>query len=197
VAVPEEFAQYRGRVVFSPFSPVDPEEVNALESELEQAIPTAHRSFLEVANGGTLPYSVRVPPGPQGEPVSFPELYRLGRDQHGGYGWGTLLGEYRWLQPTWLGQHLPAATLLPIARTGGEEDRAFLDLSPTGTAGHWLRLRPAAVDHAGDPATCHGCWPTTSTPTWTARSSILTMQSSSSGSTRTCPAGGADPGAAR
>jgi SMI1 / KNR4 family (SUKH-1) len=129
VAVPEEFArQYRGQVIFGPFSPVDPAEVGALENEVGRPIPPAYRSFIEVANGGALPYSVRVPPEPHGGPTSFSDLYRLGHDEHGEYGFGTLLGEYRSLQ-TWPTGHLPVATLLPIARTGGEDDTLFLDLS--------------------------------------------------------------------
>jgi hypothetical protein len=130
VAVPEVLArQYRGLVIFGPFGPVHPEEISALESEIGQAIPPAYRSFLEVANGGTLEYSIRVPPGPEGEPIGFSNLHLLGRDQHGEYGWKTLLGEYRRLPGSWLAQHLPVATLLPIARTGGD-DQVFLDLAP-------------------------------------------------------------------
>jgi SMI1 / KNR4 family (SUKH-1) len=71
----EELArQYRGLLIFGPFEPVDPQEISALEREIGQAIPAAYRTFLDVANGGTLPYSVRVPPGPQGEPISFSDL---------------------------------------------------------------------------------------------------------------------------
>jgi hypothetical protein len=130
VAVPGELARaYRGRVIFGPFAPVHPEEVSALAGEIGQPIPPAYRSFLEVANGGTLEYSIRVPPGPEGEPIGFSDLHLLGRDQHGEYGWETLLGEYRRLPGSWLAQHLPVATLLPIARTGGD-DQVFLDLAP-------------------------------------------------------------------
>ena len=129
-ALGEELArQYRGLVIFGPFEPVDPQEISALESEIGQAIPPAYRAFLDVANGGTLPYSVRVPPGPQGEPISFSDLYRLGRDRHGEYGWGTLLGEYRRQSQSWLAGHLPVATLLPVARTGGS-DLVYVDLAP-------------------------------------------------------------------
>jgi hypothetical protein len=46
--VPEELArQYRGLVIFDPFSPVHPEEMRALEREIGQAIPPAYRRFLE------------------------------------------------------------------------------------------------------------------------------------------------------
>lgn len=130
VAVPEELARrYQGLVIFGPFNPVHPEEIRALESEIGQAVPLAYRRFLEVANGGTLQYSVRVPPGPEGEPIGFSDLHLLGRDQHGEYGWGTLLGEYRRLPQSWLAEHLPVASLLPIARTGGG-DQVFIDLAP-------------------------------------------------------------------
>jgi hypothetical protein len=99
VAVPEELARaYRGRIIFGPFAPMHPKEVSTLEGEIGRPIPPAYRSFLEMANGGTLEYSVRVPPGPDGEPISFCNLYRLGRVDHGDYGWGSLLGEYRQLR---------------------------------------------------------------------------------------------------
>lgn len=126
----EEFArQYRGLILFGPFAPVDPEEIGVLEREIGQAIPPAYRSFLEVANGGTLEYSTRVPPSPEGDLVSFSDLHRLGPDQHGEYGWGTLVGEYWELPHSWLAEQLPVATLLPIARTGGG-DQLLLDPAP-------------------------------------------------------------------
>ena len=82
--MPEELARrYQGLVIFGPFNPVHPQEIRALESEIGQAIPLAYRRFLEVANGGTLQYSVRVPPGPEGEPIGFSDLHLLGRDRHG------------------------------------------------------------------------------------------------------------------
>jgi hypothetical protein len=130
VVVPGELARaYRGRVIFGPFAPVHPEEVSALEGAIGQPIPPAYRSFLEVANGGTLEYSVRVPPGPDGEPISFCDLYWLGRVESSDYGWGTLLGEYRQLPHSSLAEQLPVTTLLPIACTGGG-DQLFLDLAP-------------------------------------------------------------------
>ncbi|MGI5225926.1 hypothetical protein [Actinoallomurus sp. CA-142502] len=83
----EELARrYRGRAVFGPFEPVDPDEIGALERGIGQALPPAYRAFLDVANGGGLPYSVRVPPGPDGEPISYSDLFRLGRDRRGEYG---------------------------------------------------------------------------------------------------------------
>jgi hypothetical protein len=110
VAVSEELVRaYRARVIFGPFSPVHPVEISALEGEIGQPIPPAYRSFLEVANGGALEYSLLVPPGPECEPISFCELYRLGRDEQGAYGWGTLLGEYRWLRHSWLPDPQPQA----------------------------------------------------------------------------------------
>jgi hypothetical protein len=171
--VGEELArQYRGLVIFGPFEPVDPQEISALEREVGQTIPLAYRAFLDVANGGTLPYSVRVPPGPQGEPISFSDLYRLGRDRHGEYGWETLLGEYRRLPQSWLAGHLPVATLLPVARTGGAT-WSLWTWRPIGTV-RFLASSMACRDGPGwRPATCRVCWPMTSTPTWTACISIL------------------------
>lgn len=92
MAVPGELARaYRGRVIFGPFAPVHPEEVSALEGEIGCPIPPAYRSFLEVANGGTLVYSVRVPPGSDGEPISFCGLSRLGASSS-----ATTAGEPCW-----------------------------------------------------------------------------------------------------
>lgn len=190
--MPEELArEYRGRIIFGPFAPVHPEEISALEGELGRPIPPAYRSFVEVANSGTLEYSVRVPPGPEGEPISFCDLYRLGRDEHGEYGWGTLLGKYRRLPQSWLAEHLPVATLLPIARTGGG-DQVVLDLAPD-RYGQVVGVVHGLPEWTGRrPRNLWGCWPATLTPTWTACSSILTMLRTSGPitSTRTLPTHG-------
>ncbi|MFC8537518.1 SMI1/KNR4 family protein [Streptomyces sp. NPDC057249] len=112
-----------------PFTPFDPDECTALEREIGLSLPPAYRSFLEAAGGKRLGYSVRLP-ACEAEPVqSFDNLFQLGRDDAGEYGWGTLLGEYQHSRDGWLAQNLPLTGLLPIARNGGS-DVLFLDLNP-------------------------------------------------------------------
>ncbi|MEV4976671.1 SMI1/KNR4 family protein [Streptomyces scopuliridis] len=120
---------YRGRLVGGRFRPFDPGECGALEREIGLSLPPAYRSFLEAAGGEKLDYSVRLP-ACEPEPVQrFDDLYRLGRDDAGEYGWGTLLGEYRRSRDRRLAENVPVTGLLPIARNGGS-DTLFLDLNP-------------------------------------------------------------------
>ncbi len=51
---------YRGRLVGGPFRPFDQDELDALEREVGLALPAAYRSFLEMAGGGSLAYSVHL-----------------------------------------------------------------------------------------------------------------------------------------
>ncbi|WP_340557136.1 SMI1/KNR4 family protein [Streptomyces sp. GSL17-111] len=126
----EELARwYRGRLVGGAFRPFDPDECAELEREIGLPLPSAYRLFLEAAGGDKLDYSVRLP-GCEPEPIQgFDDLYQLGRDATGEYGWGTLLGEYRRSRDGWLAENVPLAGLLPIARNGGG-DTLFLDLNP-------------------------------------------------------------------
>jgi hypothetical protein len=132
----EEIARrYRGRFVWAddvyPFHAFDARELEVLEAELGRPLPAAYRAFLEVANGGNLEhYAIAIPPERGGGSASFCDLYRLGADEAGGYGWETLLGEYRRQSHWWLAKEIPLQALLPIARTGGEDDTLFVDLSP-------------------------------------------------------------------
>ncbi|MFB6780488.1 SMI1/KNR4 family protein [Streptomyces sp. NPDC056352] len=127
---PKELSRwYRGRLVGGPFRPFDQDEFDALERAVGLALPTAYRSFLEVAGGGSLAYSVHLS-ACEPEPLQgFDDLYQLGRDDAGEYGWGTLLGEYRRSRDGWLAENVPLTGLLPIARNGGS-DTLFLDLNP-------------------------------------------------------------------
>jgi hypothetical protein len=119
----EVMRRYRGRVLYGPFASLDPGDMQALEAETGYPVPVAYRAFLEVAHGGSLDYSVRVPPGPDGEIIAFSDLYRAGRDDRGEYGFGTLTGEYRqWAKIIGAGR-----ALLPIAHNGGG-DTLFLEL---------------------------------------------------------------------
>ncbi|MFE4177272.1 SMI1/KNR4 family protein [Streptomyces sp. NPDC056909] len=120
---------YRGRLVGGPFRPFDPGECDALEREIGLPLPPAYRSFLEAAGGEKLDYSVRLPASEPEAVQGFDDLYQLGRDNAGEYGWGTLLGEYRRSRDGWLAENVPLTGLLPIARNGSS-DTLFLDLNP-------------------------------------------------------------------
>ncbi|RVU15274.1 SMI1/KNR4 family protein [Streptomyces antnestii] len=112
-----------------PFRPFDLGECHALEREIGLPLPPAYRSFLEAAGGRRLEYSVHLP-ACEPEPFhSFNDLYQLGRDGAGEYGWSTLLGEYRRSRDGWLAENVSLTGLLPIARNGGS-DTLFLDLNP-------------------------------------------------------------------
>ncbi|WP_020579867.1 SMI1/KNR4 family protein [Actinopolymorpha alba] len=118
---------YRGRAIFGPFAPVEAGELVALEAEIGQPLPSDYRALLEVANGGTLQYSIRLPHSAGGEPIGFDDIYHVGRDQHGEYGYSTLLGEYRRRRECWWAETVSTDNLLPIARDGGG-DILYLDL---------------------------------------------------------------------
>ncbi|UMP05394.1 SMI1/KNR4 family protein [Amycolatopsis sp. EV170708-02-1] len=123
--------RYRGRVMFGPFTGVHPDELRALEGEIGR-LPDDYRAFIGLANGGRLEYDIRVPPGDAGEVVGFTELYQVGRDQRGEYGYSTLLGQCRRRKDWWLAEHISMEWLLPIAGSGGN-DTLFLDLGPENT----------------------------------------------------------------
>ncbi|WP_308200095.1 SMI1/KNR4 family protein [Kibdelosporangium philippinense] len=105
---------------------MDPAELNALETEIGHPLPSEYRAFIQEANGGTMAYDVLVPPD-KGEIIGFTELFHIGRNEQGEYGYGTLIGEYRRRNSLWLSEHVSMERLLPIARDGGN-DILFLDL---------------------------------------------------------------------
>ncbi|MGW4651192.1 SMI1/KNR4 family protein [Kitasatospora sp. NPDC004289] len=120
---------YKGRLVCGPFRAFEMTELEALEREVGLPLPASYRSFLQAAGGASLMYSVRLP-ACEPEPLQgFDDLHRLGRDEGGEYGYGTLLGEYRRLSGWWLAREVSLSGLLPIARNGGS-DTLFLDLNP-------------------------------------------------------------------
>ncbi|WDN56036.1 SMI1/KNR4 family protein [Streptomyces clavuligerus] len=134
---------YRGRLVRGPFTPFDPAECRILERETGLLLPPAYRSFLEAAGGGRLEYSVLLP-ACEPEPVQeFGDLFHLGRDRAGAYGWGTLLGEYRASRGGRLAASVCLTGLLPIARNGGG-DTLFLDLNPSAHGELHAFVRPIA-----------------------------------------------------
>jgi hypothetical protein len=121
---------YRDRMVFGPFHPFEAKEAEIIERETGFSLPAPYRGFLEAAGGSQLEYAIDFPAGePDSEIIGFNDLYRLGRDEHGDYGYGTLLGEYRNNASWWLASEVSLHGLLPIARNGGS-DTLFLDLNP-------------------------------------------------------------------
>lgn len=122
LAVSEELSRwYRGRLVVGPFRPFDVCELEELEREIGLPLPSSYRSFLEAGGGEGLTYSVCLPACEPERVQSFDDLYQLGRDGDGEYGWGTLLGEYRRSRDGWLADEVSLAGLLPIARNGGSD----------------------------------------------------------------------------
>ncbi|MGW4376918.1 SMI1/KNR4 family protein [Streptomyces albidoflavus] len=120
---------YRGRMVTGPFAPFDLAELALLEAETGLPLPAAYRAFLKVG-GGRLEYAVHLPACAPEPLQSFNRLYRLGRDEHGEHGWGTLLGEYRRGEELWH-EVFGHPGLLPVARNDGG-DTLLIDLSPGG-----------------------------------------------------------------
>lgn len=107
--------------------PPTPDEVAALEVELGTTLPPDFRDFLEVANGGYLPYLVNVPPTAEGEPISFCSVFSTKPNARGELGYGTFLGEIRGGANTrGIPQHI-----LPFAEDGGGST-VYLDLTDTG-----------------------------------------------------------------
>ena len=102
-----------------------PGELEAIETLLGAELPTAFRSYLEVANGGYLEYAVDVDMGEgRTEPVSFCSLFHAGP---GDFCDGTFVGELRSCREY---MRIPAG-VLPFARDGGGS-LVFLDLSLSG-----------------------------------------------------------------
>lgn len=105
----------------------DAQEVEAIEQELGASLPSSFRQFLDVANGGRLEYSVRVPPTPDGEELLFGQLFLAGKDRNGEYGDGTMIGELR-SHRRFLGIR---KGVLPFSRDGGDST-VYLDLTEQG-----------------------------------------------------------------
>jgi cell wall assembly regulator SMI1 len=119
--------RYKHVVIEDFQGPPDVHEVQAIEQELGVALPSSFRQFLDVANGGTLEYSVRVPPTPDGEEMLFGMLFQAGRDRSDEYGYGTLIGEAR-DHRRFIG--IPKE-VLPFAQDGGGST-VYLDLTESG-----------------------------------------------------------------
>lgn len=117
-------------------------DLGAVERAIGHALPPQYREFMLIANGGTLPYSVRLPPdSPDGQFVSFLDLYTINGD-----GWGSLLGGWRFLPKTFIADQLPAG-VLPVATDGGGSE-LFIDLRE-GTFGAVWAFVHGLPDWAG------------------------------------------------
>jgi hypothetical protein len=118
---------YKHVVIQDYKGPPDPHEIDAVETELGTTLPDGYRQFLEIANGGTLEYCIRVPATADGEEMMFCDLFYPGKDRHGGYGDGTLIGE---IQNHRRFISIPKS-VLPFARDGGDST-LYLDLTEDG-----------------------------------------------------------------
>jgi hypothetical protein len=119
----------------------EPREIEAIEALLGMHLPQDFLDFLEIANGGYLDYCIRVPPDDE---LSFCQLYRAGKDDNGGYGWETFIGEIKVERQS---KHLPRE-VLPFARDGGDSV-VYLDLTPEGR-GRVVAFLHGLPDWAGD-----------------------------------------------
>ena len=120
-------AKYKHIVIQNPTVPPDVSEIAAIERELGVALPASFVDFLQIANGGSPEYSIKVPPGPEGEEMMFCDLFTAGKDRNGDYGVDTLLGEIRQHRNLY---NIPVE-ILPFARDGGD-NVVFLDLTVQG-----------------------------------------------------------------
>jgi cell wall assembly regulator SMI1 len=118
-----EGARHWGNVVlWGPFTPVTDTELDQVEQLIGRPLPRDYREFIAIANGGTLPYAVRLPPDePQAGLIEFSDLYRATGD-----GRGTLIGEWHAFPGTFIAEQFPPP-VLPVARDGGGSE-LLLDL---------------------------------------------------------------------
>ena len=118
---------YKNIVIEDAKGPPEAAEIAAIEKSLGAALPSSFRQFVDVANGGRMAYSVRVPPTPDGEELLFGDLFLAGKDAAGRYDEGTMMGE-SYNHRSILG--IPDA-VLPFARDGGDST-VYLDLTEEG-----------------------------------------------------------------
>lgn len=124
-----EVRTYRDRVIWGPFADVAPVDIDELESVIGSALPADYRDFISTANGGTLPYAVRLPPGEDdGELLEFSSLTRV----HGDYG---LAANWTSYADTVMAENLPP-NLLQVAHDGGGST-LYLDLNEDSYGSVW------------------------------------------------------------
>ena len=107
-----EVRVHRGRVLWGPFDDVMAADLDHVEQAIRHTLPDDYRDFLLVANGGTLPYAVRLPPEDAGgELLEFSALTRVG----GAHGLAAAWSNFG---NTGMAKHLPRG-LLETAQDGG------------------------------------------------------------------------------
>lgn len=147
VRMDDQFRRFRDRVVWGPFSEVSPKDIERVESKIGAGLHDGYRRFIDQCHGGTVDYSIDLPPGVGGDVVSFSDWFHL-TPENGEEGFGSVLGELRHLDDAYFASYLPP-DLLPIARDG---------------MGSMLFIRVGSVDRGGLYAFVHG------TPDWAAGS---------------------------
>lgn len=130
----DRFRIHRGRYVWGPFTSFAQESLDLLEVELGGPLPEQYLTFVTAHHGGTVEYSVRLPPGEHGEPICFSDWFTLA-PVNGAYSWGSVLGEWRLFKESHQSNELPG-DLLPIARDGGGST-LYLRLGPDHRGEVW------------------------------------------------------------
>jgi cell wall assembly regulator SMI1 len=118
---------YRHLTIFDYDGPPTQSEINSIEMLLGTSLPPEFKAFLDLANGGYIPYLVNVPPSADGEPMAFSVIFSTKPDQRGEFGYDTFIGEIENARRVF---RLPHA-VLPFSHDGGGSV-LFLDLTPEG-----------------------------------------------------------------
>lgn len=124
-----EVRTYRGRVLWGPFVAVNEAQLEQLEQTVGRRLPAGYREFVALANGGTLPYAVRLPPkDPDGELLEFSTITRVDGDFDIAAAWKNF-------ENTDFAEHLPQG-LMEVAQDGGGST-LFIDLGEESFGSVW------------------------------------------------------------
>jgi SMI1 / KNR4 family (SUKH-1) len=116
-------------VLWGTFVRVTRSDMRRVRKELGRRLPDDYRRFIDVANGGVLPYAVDLPPGAvNAEPIEFSKLHTITPGRSGDFSWGTVLGEKRHLDGAYIAEILPS-DVVPIA-SDGSGSSLYLRLHP-------------------------------------------------------------------
>lgn len=120
---------YRGHVLWGPFDAAGPKDIELVEQVIGRALPRDYRDFILAANGGTLPYAVRLPPeGDGGRLLEFSTL----RSLRGNFSLATAWTNFG---STVMAEHLPHG-LLAVAQDGGGST-LYIDLRDESFGSVW------------------------------------------------------------